>query len=167
VVERPTENKLPKTFTQGVPTAKVHPFKVSETIAQTSSDEAIAASSAPTVPGYQILSELGRGSMGVVYKAKQVGLNRIVALKMILAGAHAAGAQRARFRAEAEAIARLRHPNIVQIYDIGEKDGLPYFSLEYCDDGIIDDADLGRDGTDIGFRLWDVNFRRQLPGNQP
>ena len=73
--------------------------------------------------------------MGIVYKARQHGLNRLVALKMILAGADANAQERRRFLSEAEAVARLRHPNIVQIFQIGEHAGLPFFSLEYCDSG--------------------------------
>jgi eukaryotic-like serine/threonine-protein kinase len=91
----------------------------------------------PTVKGYEILGELGRGGMGVVYKAKQLGLNRLVALKMILSGEHAGTTEMARFRAEAEAVARLQHTNIVQIYEIGEQDGRPFFSLEYVDGGSL------------------------------
>jgi serine/threonine protein kinase len=89
----------------------------------------------PTLPGYDIVAELGRGGMGVVYKARQTGLNRIVALKMILAGPHARPKDLARFRQEAEAVARLHHPNIVQIHDIGEADGVPYLVLEYVEEG--------------------------------
>ena len=95
----------------------------------------------PTVAGYQLLSELGRGGMGVVYRARHTGLNRLVALKMILAGGHAGSEQLARFRAEAEAVAQLKHPNIVQIYDVGEQDGLPFFSLEFVDGQSLD-ADI-------------------------
>jgi serine/threonine-protein kinase len=85
------------------------------------------------VAGYEILGVLGRGAMGVVYKARQPGLKRVVALKMILAGDHAGERELVRFRTEVEAVARLQHPNIVQIYEVGEDNGLPYFSLEYVD----------------------------------
>ena len=93
---------------------------------------------APLVPGYEITGELGRGGMGVVYDARHVRLNRRCALKMILAGAHAGSDDVARFITEAEAIARLEHPSIVQIRHIGEADGLPFLELEYLPGGSLD-----------------------------
>jgi WD40 repeat protein len=92
----------------------------------------------PTIDGYEILGELGRGGMGVVYRARQVLLNRPCVLKMILAGAHADALAALRFLAEAEAVARLKHPNIIQIHHIGESDGMPYFELEYVEGGSLD-----------------------------
>jgi tetratricopeptide (TPR) repeat protein len=89
------------------------------------------------IPGYDILGELGRGGMGVVYRARQQSLKRLVALKMIRAGEHAGPDELARFRAEAEALARFQHPNIVQVYEVGECDGRPFFSLEYVAGGTL------------------------------
>jgi serine/threonine protein kinase len=88
-------------------------------------------------PGYQILGTLGRGGMGVVFQARQVKANRLVALKMMLSGNNASDAERQRFQIEAEAVAKLDHPNIVIVYDVGEFDGLPYFAMEYCAGGSL------------------------------
>lgn len=82
---------------------------------------------------YEILDEISRGSFGVVYRARQKGLNRPAALKVLLAGSHASKEAVSRFHREAQAVARLRHPNIVPIYDIGEVNGLPYFAMEFVD----------------------------------
>lgn len=83
------------------------------------------------IPGYEILGKLGEGGMGVVYKARDVKLNRVVAIKMILAGSSASETMLQRFQTEAEAVAKLQHPNIVQIHTVGETEGCPYFALEY------------------------------------
>ena len=88
-------------------------------------------------PGYEIIGTLGRGGMGVVYHARQTKLNREVALKVILSGGHSSDVDRNRFLAEAEAIASLNHPGIVQVYEFGTHAGQPYFALEYCPGGSL------------------------------
>ncbi|MBL8793889.1 MAG: tetratricopeptide repeat protein [Planctomycetia bacterium] len=90
----------------------------------------------PQVPGYEVLAVIGQGGMGVVYRARQTGLKRLVALKMIRGGAALARPQdQARFRAEAELLARLEHPNIVRVYEVGEHAGNPYFTMELVEGG--------------------------------
>jgi hypothetical protein len=89
------------------------------------------------VPGYVILGTLGKGGMGVVYRARHMALERIVALKMILHAEHAGLEARQRFQIEAQPVARLQHPNIVQVYDVGRCQDLPYFSMELCAGGSL------------------------------
>jgi serine/threonine-protein kinase len=93
---------------------------------------------------YQILRELGRGGMGVVYQARHLSLKRIVAIKMVLVGGHAGPGELARFRIETEAVARLQHPNIVQVFEVGEADGHPYCALEFVEGGTLADKIAGK-----------------------
>ena len=97
----------------------------------------------PRIPGYEVEALLGRGGMGVVYKARQLRLNRFVALKMLITGAYAGPHERARFQREAEAVASLRHANIVQIYDVGDHGGWPYFTMELLEGGSLAQALAG------------------------
>jgi WD40 repeat protein len=120
-----------------------------------------AAGSGPPafgVPSYEILGELGRGGMGVVYKARHIPLNRLVAIKVIRRGDLAGPEEVARFRRETEAVACLQHPNIVQIYEVGEQAGLPYCALEYVDGGSLEKKLAGaplpaRQAADLVARL--------------
>jgi serine/threonine protein kinase len=92
----------------------------------------------PSVPGYEILCELGRGGMGVVYHARQLSTERLVALKLIRDASLAGPREHARFRIEAEATLRMRHPNIVAVFDVGEQQGRPFFAMELIDGGGLD-----------------------------
>src|SRR6516165_9326656 len=91
----------------------------------------------PRVPGYEVEAVLGHGGMGVVFRARHLRLGRLVALKMTLAGAYAGSHERERFRREAEAIAALRHTNVVQVYDVGDWAGRPYFTMELIEGGSL------------------------------
>jgi serine/threonine protein kinase len=91
-----------------------------------------------SVPGYEVIGFLGRGGMGIVLQARQISLGRLVALKIIRDAALASDEERRRFRAEAEAIARMQHPNVIHIYDIGEHDGLLHMALEFCPGGSLE-----------------------------
>ncbi len=109
-------------------------------------------------PAFEILEEIGRGGMGVVYKARQVALDRIVALKTILTGSYADPREYRQFQVEAEAIACLQHPNILQIFDVTERDGLPHLVLEY-----VDGKNLAEWQKDLSPQLeWSVRLIETL-----
>jgi len=91
----------------------------------------------PAIPGYDIVGELGRGGMGIVYKVYQVRAKRFAALKMVIPGLEADPTLLQRFHSEAQAVAHLAHPNIVQIYEMGDYNGWPFFSLEFCGGGSL------------------------------
>jgi len=124
--------RIPATLPAFVP-----PGDEAATLGPSEADGFASPGEVPSVPGYEIVAELGRGAMGVVYEARQTKLNRLVALKMVLHGSHASSADLARFLAEAEAVAQLQHPHIVQIYEIGHHAGLPFFCLEHVEGGTL------------------------------
>jgi serine/threonine-protein kinase len=109
----------------------------------------LAGAALPQIPGYEIEALLGRGGMGIVFRARHLRLGRPVALKMLLAGTHASPEERKRFLREAKAVAGLRHANIVQVHDMGEHDGRPYFTMEYVEGGSLADRLMG---TPLGAR---------------
>ncbi|HEY2585686.1 MAG TPA: serine/threonine-protein kinase, partial [Tepidisphaeraceae bacterium] len=97
----------------------------------------------PSVPGFEVEGVLGRGGMGIVYRARDLVLRRRVALKMLLSGAYAGRVERARFLREARAVALLQHPHVVQVYEIGEHESRPYFAMEWVEGGSLAQAIAG------------------------
>ena len=102
---------------------------------QPAAESVLEANCGRIVADYELLQEIAKGGMGVVYRARQISLNRTVALKMMLSGEHAGAEEIARFRTEAEAAANLGHPNIVQIYETGEAEGRHFFSMQLIEGG--------------------------------
>ncbi len=122
-------------------------------------EESITGSALPNVRyfgDYELIEEIARGGMGVVYKARQVSLNRVVALKMILRGSLAAKEDVQRFRTEAEAAANLDHPNIVPIYEVGEHEGHQYFTMKYIDGCSLGERLRGDGPRDVRKLVGDV-----------
>jgi eukaryotic-like serine/threonine-protein kinase len=110
------------------------------------------------IPGYEIGPMLGRGAMGVVYKARQIKLNRLVAVKMMLGCALDDPTDKTRFHAEAVAVAQVQHPNVIQIYDVGESNGVPYLAVEYLDGGTLEQKMAGgrlsvREVIQLGYQI--------------
>jgi WD40 repeat protein/serine/threonine protein kinase len=114
-----------------------------------SGERPIAVAAAFAVPGYEMLGVLGRGGMGIVYRARHIKLDRVVALKVVLAGPEQSGQEALRFQREAEAVARLQHPNIIQVFEVGEYGGRPYLALEY-----VDGPTLARHASDHPLTPW-------------
>ena len=113
-------------------------------VAPASDEKALDGRPARSIAGYEIHRQLGRGGMSVVFLARQTALKRLVALKMLLAGPYAAPTERARFQAEVEAIARLQHPNLVQVFEVGEQEGRAFFSMEFVDGGNLQEKIASR-----------------------
>jgi eukaryotic-like serine/threonine-protein kinase len=130
----PTRPEVPSSTGPAAPTAVGTGNDPAETLVPTTSRES-AERRRPTIPGYEILSEIGRGGVAVVYKARQTKLNRLVALKVLLAGALAGEEDLARFRSEALTAAQIQHPNVIEVYDVGEHNGVTYIAVEYAGGG--------------------------------
>jgi serine/threonine protein kinase len=136
----PTRTESPPLVSDTTRTATFADSNSPTTSATPDDDRRAASQSLPSrivIPGYEIIKELGRGGMGVVYKARQIRLNRLVALKVLLADGHADSKTLIRFLAEAESVAAIKHPNVLQVYEFGDTDGRPYLALEYLHGGTL------------------------------
>jgi serine/threonine protein kinase len=133
----PADVGLVQAIFRDAPTAAGTPAAGPATAARATELGRSPSASRPTIPGYEILGELEPGGMGVVYRARHAGHDHAVALKMIRAGIHADAQELARFRIEADAIASLSHPHIIQIHEYGEWRGMPYLAMELAEGGSL------------------------------
>src|SRR5262245_31283096 len=116
--------------------AELFPSSIDEPAADGKS-QSLLSNELPEIPGYKLEEVIGYGGMGVVFRARHLKLNRLIALKMLLAGAFASRHERTRFIREAEAVAALSHPHIVQVHDVGELERRPYFTMELLEGGSL------------------------------
>ena len=123
--------------TRPPPSPRLTPQRVTQLAELVFGQESMPARTLPVIPGFEVLEVLGRGGMGIVYQARHIKLNRLVALKMLAGGFTGDPSGLARFRTEVEAVARLQHPNIVQIFEVGEYAGQPYCVLEFVGGGSL------------------------------
>jgi serine/threonine protein kinase len=152
----PTLTQTPTPASPGGDPAFARTVKIGESLPATGTSR----SRFPAIPGFEILAKVGEGGMGVVYKARQLDLNRLVAIKMVLAHRVGRPEDLMRFRLEAEMVARVRHPNVVQVFDSGSLDGHPYLVLEWVDGGTL--AGYLKEGLqppDVGARTVRVLAR--------
>src|SRR5262245_599619 len=119
-------------------------FQLEDALAGLTLSSAASAPAPPAVPGYEVLGELGRGGMGVVYLARQEHLDRTVAIKVIRTGPWSSAAERDRFLRETRLVAGLRHPGIIELYTVGEHAGRPFFAMEYAPGGGLDQRFAGQ-----------------------
>ncbi len=138
-LDEPTNVPAAETEISAIPAAAASAADTSRVGEPVREDTLMMLRDAPVIPGYELLDVLGRGGMGIVYLAEQMSPRRIVALKTIIAGPLASPALSARFRREIEAVARVPHPHIISLFEIGEHQGHPYFPMEYLGGGTLAD----------------------------
>ena len=138
-------------------------FSTGDQAGSSSATDSEACAELPRIDGYSVESILGRGGVGVVFKAREIGSDRVVALKMLLAGANASPLERARFLRETHSVSALKHANIVQIHDVGESAGLYFFTMEYLPGGTLAERLAAIKGVSLVTPSFFNEFTLKLP----